>query len=294
MCQGVDTEIYFTAKDPIFQTLKPYSFRFPPSDDLPCENFDREKWPLRVQDARELGPNIDVQGFCLERFPTRMSYGDFAIAEKIENVYAKELESALFEQFQARHVRVVDYLVRRRHRKYPKLEIEDVTEAQPASLAHIDFSHEEAISMIRALYGERAQELLQHRWQLINTWRPLKGPLNDWPLAICDAQSFDAQQDALVADVVYPTWSYENVLVHFNTSQKWYYFPGLEVEETLLFRCTDSERPSAGSCPHASFPNPNCSQDGVPRESIEARAFVFYAPIEEFPKAKGTVYGQKE
>lgn len=154
MCQGVDTEIYFTAKDPIFQTLKPYSFRFPPSDDLPCENFDREKWPLRVQDARELGPNIDVQGFCLERFPTRMSYGDFAIAEKIENVYAKELESALFEQFQARHVRVVDYLVsvcyrektmrlaelfkvRRRHRKYPKLEIEDVTEAQPASLAHI-------------------------------------------------------------------------------------------------------------------------------------------------------------
>lgn len=116
--------------------------------------------------------------------------------------------------------------------------------------------------MLKSLYGDKAKEILQHRWQIIkykqlgsslnlnywqhltsspSTWKPLKGPLFDWPLAVGDAQTFDVAHDYQVSDVVYPGWAYENVLVHARLGQKWYYFHALDESETMIFKCTDSD-----------------------------------------------------
>jgi hypothetical protein len=85
-----------------------------------------------------------------------------------------------------------------------------------------------------------------HHRQVVNTvsfsaWRPLKGPLFDWPLAICDASTFEPHRDGQDSDAVYPEWAYEHVLVHKHENQKWYYFSAMLESETILFKCADSK-----------------------------------------------------
>ncbi|KAI1669668.1 hypothetical protein L13192_07127 [Pyrenophora tritici-repentis] len=297
MANAVDSHISFVARDPSLDTVKPYSFRCSPPDGLSRENFDTGKQPLQIRDARCFAPDIAVNGFCLADIPTAVPYEQFFQTATIESTYVKELQAGLREVFQARHVRVVDYQVRQRHPAFPQ--IDDGTDAsllraQPANLAHIDFTYDEAVNMLKTLYGKAADELLRHRWQLINTWRPLKGPLLDWPLAVCDASSFDSESDGIAADAVYSTWSYENILVHHNPKQRWHYFSRQLPNELLLFKCSGSDPSEVGPCPHASFPINSSEGVIAPRESIEARAFVFDAPIAEFPKQIGRLYGEKD
>jgi len=37
--------------------------------------------------------------------------------------------------------------------------------------------------------SDEAEELLRGRVQIINLWRPIRGPLRDAPLAVCDAST---------------------------------------------------------------------------------------------------------
>jgi hypothetical protein len=37
--------------------------------------------------------------------------------------------------------------------------------------------------------GDEAEMLLKRRFAIVNVWRPIRGPLRDAPLALCDAQS---------------------------------------------------------------------------------------------------------
>ncbi len=74
-----------------------------------------------------------------------------------------------------------------------------------------------------------------------SAWRPLRDAVVDWPLAICDSRTFDPELDSLAADVVYPDSLSEDVLVHHNTEQNWYYYPEQTPDELLLFRGLDSK-----------------------------------------------------
>lgn len=99
-----------------------------------------------------------------------------------------------------------------------------------------------------------AQGNTPHNKLRYSVWRPLKGPLYDWPLAVCDAQTFTRSRDSQSADAVYPESVYENVLVHHHPSQQWYYFPGLLETETMLFKCTDSDTTASGRKSHFLLP----------------------------------------
>ncbi|KAK3328634.1 hypothetical protein B0T19DRAFT_385213 [Cercophora scortea] len=293
--RSITSELGFLARHAMYKTVKPYSLRFTPPESLPRQNLEIEKKEVTIHDARSLNPTLDVHGFTLTRIPTRMRYEDFRDHDKIETVYANELQSHLKNLLQAPHVRVIDYVVRRRHPEFPISTGEDYESQQPAALIHLDFSHDEAIHMLKTLCGDSAYEIMRHRWQLINLWRPLRGPVFDWPLAICDARTFDQDRDAQAADAVYPEWAYENVLVHHHPDQRWYYFHGMEESETMLFKCTDGDKLAVGGCPHGAFPNPwsesATTSSSMPRESVESRAFVMWAPIDEWPTEVGTLYG---
>lgn len=158
----------------------------------------------------------------------------------------------------------------------------------------------------------RISTIGQHLTCVQSTWRPLKGPLFDWPLAVGDAQTFDAAHDYQISDVVYPEWTYENVLVHARPGQKWYYFHALEESETMIFKCADSNVQAlqgkfhthgkiekvvlilhVSACPHGAFCNSAQLASENPRESIESRAFVMWAPLEELPDEVGSVYGER-
>ncbi|KAM0236963.1 hypothetical protein ACHAP5_009203 [Fusarium lateritium] len=240
MTHAVSSELTFLRRDDVYNTVKPYSLRYDPQGEIPRHNLQTEKKQVLIHDARDTNPSLEGNGFMLTSIPSKMDYEDFHDEKLIETIYANELERHLKSQFGATAVKVIDYNVRRRHPKFPVSTGEEYQHQQPANLVHIDFSPAEGVNMLKRLYGHSASKILEHRWLIINAWRPLRGPLFDWPLAICDAFTFEPRRDAQVSDTVYPQWAYENILVHNHEDQKWYYFSAMRETETILFKCADS------------------------------------------------------
>lgn len=75
----------------------------------------------------------------------------------------------------------------------------------------------------------------------ISVWKPLRGPLRDWPLALCDLSSLRAT-DTLEADNVYTNRVVESMQVHYAETQAWYYLQDQQASELLVFQQADSEK----------------------------------------------------
>ena len=74
----------------------------------------------------------------------------------------------------------------------------------------------------------------------IVAWRPLRGPLNDWPLGLCDADPINFTRDTMPADIVYPHRATENLQIIYNKSQRWFHLPEQTESEILIFKSATS------------------------------------------------------
>ncbi len=125
--------------------------------------------------------------------------------------------------------------------------------------------------------GEEAETLLQRRFSIVNLWRPIRGPLRDAPLALCDVESV-APGDLVAADLVYRDRTGENYLMTYRPGHRWFYVPEMRADEVLLLKCYNSaDDGRARFLPHTAFLDPTAPADVLPRESIELRTFVFYS-----------------
>ena len=61
------------------------------------------------------------------------------------------------------------------------------TPRQPVTSVHNDYTVNPGPQRVRDLMGREANQLLRHRFDFVNVWRPIRGPLRDAPLAVCDA-----------------------------------------------------------------------------------------------------------
>ena len=112
--------------------------------------------------------------------------------------------------------------------------------------------------------------------QIINLWRPIKGPLLDSPLAVCDARTVKPG-DLVPSDLVYPHRIGETYSVKYNPEHQWFYVPNMTADEILLLKCFDSKTDGrARFAPHTAFADPTTPSDAPPRESIELRTLVFH------------------
>ena len=89
-----------------------------------------------------------------------------------------------------------------------------------------------------------------------SVWKPLQGPLHDWPLCVCDSSTVDTT-DLVPSDQVFPRHAVENIQVHFNEKQKWHYLSGQTAEELWMFQqspltiTSDGGRLSCGLSPRS-------------------------------------------
>ena len=131
---------------------------------------------------------------------------------------------------------------------------------------------------------------------ILSAWHPLKGPTQDWPLAVCDASTVDFENDAVPGDIVQVDRVTENMQIHYNDDQKWYYLSNQMPSEMLLFKNADSETPRGAHCgellnpslvlmlcsltntgaPHASFDLYTQISPEARRESIEVRILAMW------------------
>jgi hypothetical protein len=204
---------------------------------------------------------------------------DFYDSDEVESVYYPELERLLKRETGAKRVVVFDHIVRnpvlaRRGQRGVRA---------PAMLVHNDYTFKSAPRRVRDLLPGEADRLLESRFAEINVWRPIRGPIESSPLALCDARSLDAA-DIVSIDLVYRDHVGEIFGFLYNPKHRWYYFPNMLPSEVLLLKCYDSEDDGrARFSAHTSFDDPNSPPNATPRESIEARALVFWA--HETPRA---------
>ena len=248
---------------------KPTRYAMEPPTGVPAWNGIDDPHHVRIEDARgrEAEFTLDRNGFALVNAPSQVH--DFYDADEIKAVYYPEIDRLLREKLGAFRVVVFDHNVRTAAR---------AGLAPPSRRVHNDHTVNSAPRRARDHLGAEADDLLQHRFGIVNVWRPIRGPVLDSPLALCDAQSF-SDDDLIPSDLVYPHLRGETSSVEFKPGHRWFYYSEQQPQEALLIRVHDSADDGRARLSfHTSFENPLAPPGAPPRESIEVRALVFFPP----------------
>jgi hypothetical protein len=253
---------------------KPRSLEYPAPPGVPQTTAVYREREVEIRDVRPVAASLSLEheGFQLLDAPTRVT--DFGDEEAIKNQYYAETIELLKDQTGASRVVVFDHTIRRR---IPgAVERAKGVPRQPVPRVHNDYTVKSGPQRVRDLLGDEADELLKKRFAVINTWRPIRGPVLDAPLAVTDASSI-AEGDLVPTDLVYPDRTGEIYYVKFNPDHKWFYAPAMRSEELLLIKCYDSLADGrARFVPHSAFVDPTTPEGAPPRESIELRTLVFF------------------
>lgn len=247
---------------------KPAFYRTDPPPGVPQWNGLDDPRDISIEDGRgrESQFTLDRNGFTLVKAPTAVA--DFYDPDEIKRIYYPEVEQLLREALGASRALVFDHNVRNAAK--PGL-------APPSRQVHNDHTVNSAPRRVRDHLGAEASELLKHRFGIVNVWRPVRGPVLDSPLALCDARTF-TEDDLIASDLVYAHVRGETYRVEYNPAHRWYYFSQMQPDEALLIRIHDSATDGRARLSfHTSFDNP-LTPGAPPRESIEARALVFFPP----------------
>jgi hypothetical protein len=254
---------------------RPRTYTFDPPDGAPRSTVVNEPHEVRIIDVRRVLADLtlDEEGFALVQH--RSAVRDFYDEEEVKRVYYAEAEQLLKDLIGANRVHIFDHTVRRRVAGGEDRRGD--APRQPVPRVHVDHTAKSGPQRVRDLLPDEAERLLRGRVQIINLWRPIRGPLRDAPLAVCDAQT--VKPDQLVpSDLVYPHRVGETYAVTFDAAHRWFYVSEMRADEVLLLKCYDSETDGrARFAPHTAFADPTTPPDAPPRESIELRSLVFHS-----------------
>jgi hypothetical protein len=253
---------------------KPRSLEYDPPPGVPRTTAVYREHTVEIRDVRPVAATLSLEdeGFQLLTAPTSVT--DFDDEETIRTRYYAETISLLEELTGASRVVVFDHTIRRR---IPgAMDRATGIPRQPVPRVHNDYTVKSGPQRVRDLLGDEADALLQKRFSVINVWRPIRGPIQDSPLAVSDARSV-AEHDLVATDLVYPDRTGEIYYVKFNPEHKWFYAPAMRDDEVMLIKCYDSVADGrARFVPHSAFVDPTTPQGSPPRESIELRTLLFY------------------
>ncbi|KAI9656218.1 MAG: hypothetical protein M1821_004881 [Bathelium mastoideum] len=278
MSNIVHSDTHFLKRDTLYSRDKPYSLRFTPPEDFPRANIILEKHDIDVRDIRDDLNSLTFKkdGVAVVPFDSTMSSKDFDDEDAIKDIFLKEVSNLLKQLLKAQHVQIFEHTVRKRHETFPISTGEPYHYNQPTSIAHVDTTVSWALALAQQLNPERAAEILKHRVQCVNFWKPLVGPVKDWPLAMCKPSSVDPEIDFEPCDLVYPDYVVENRQMYYSPPQTWFYLSNQMPEEAWVFLQSDTH-PTVNPVAHTAFPFREIGLDDVlPRESIEVRALVYY------------------
>ncbi|GAA6000152.1 hypothetical protein JCM10207_007880 [Rhodosporidiobolus poonsookiae] len=279
---------------------RPYQLQFPsPGPHLPENNVVPDLRRLPIHDLRPLldtpaRKDISIETTGFDVVPralsgTSMGYEDWDSEEKIREVYYPEVEEMLKKYTSATRVIFFDYTVRKGEKEGE--ETPDTPDnRKPVSRVHVDQTAKSGERRVRRHGAEDAERLLRGRAQLINIWRPLRGPVLDTPLAVADARTLSHENDLVPSRLLYPSEGNgaqpegETLQVKFSERHRWYYLSEMDPQEALLLKCWENLPNGAMGTitPHTAFEDPRYhGKEGVSlRQSIEVRALVFHEPQE--------------
>jgi hypothetical protein len=268
---GVEADLLYLAP----MSERPHTYTYDPPQGVAKTNTVNAAHRVLVHDARPIARDLSLDREGFELLEHRSAMRDFYDEDELRRVYYPESERLVAEATGAARVITFDHTIRRR--QWGAEDRAAGVPRQPATRVHNDYTELSAPQRIRDLMGDEADELLHRRYEFINVWRPIRGPLRDAPLAMCDARSV-SPGDLVASDLIYRDRKGEIYLMNHNPKQRWYYVPAMRADEALLLKCYDSARDGrAVLSPHGAFEDPTTPADALPRESIELRTIAFHA-----------------
>jgi len=252
---------------------RPVAYLYEPPEGVPARSGRNIKHILPVYNGRTVADRLtlDGQGFAFVRHESKVV--NFYDPDEVRRVYYPEVAQLVKDVTGADRVEVFDHNVR--CRPMAKAGLNGARE--PVKFAHNDYTLKSGPQRVRDLLPAEADNLLKHHFAEINVWRPIRGPVEESPLAVCDATSM-TRQDFVATDLKYRDRTGEVYSVVFNPNHRWFYFPRMGRDEALLLKCYDSaDDGRARFTAHTGFDDPTSAADAAPRESIEVRTLVFFA-----------------
>lgn len=230
--------------------------------------------PMTVYNGRRFAQtlSLDNQGLVFVEHRTKMK--DFFDENQVKLIYYPEIEELIRRESGASRVVIFDHALR----SGDEAEREEKLIRNPVLQAHNDYTEWSGPNRLREILPNEADELLKHRFAIIQVWRAIHRPIESNPLALADAKSVEFD-DWMVAERRYPHRVGQTYRLKYNPAHRWIYFPEMRPDEAIVFKVYDSEKDGrARFTAHTSFHDPATRPGALGRQSIEMRAFAFFGP----------------
>lgn len=250
---------------------RPVYYFYEPPAGTPWRNTKGDRRRLAVGDARQLAPapTLDREGFMLARIESAAD--NLYDPNTVRAVYYPEMERLVRDVTGATRALAFDHNVR-----CAPMAARGENGAQgPVRFAHNDYTESSGPQRVRDLLGDEGEAVLRRRCAVINVWKPICSPVQEAPLAVCDARTIGAG-DLIPTDLNYRDRTGEVYSLRFNPEHRWFYFPNMQANEAMLLKCFDSDRSRARFTAHSAFDDPTSPPEARPRESIEVRTLAFF------------------
>ncbi|KAM3440640.1 hypothetical protein MY4824_002088 [Beauveria thailandica] len=299
-----EAKIEYLARDGAHERVKPYYLYMKYDAELAPTNTAADDRLLPIYNARNLDmpprKMFSELGFTQLRLDCTLAAEEHWDAERVKDVLYPKYRSIAQSLFpDAARVEILEHAVRKRHPQWLSdgLERHQLKTNQPSDYVHIGkvtcplsiqfpvLDTETSIWNPDMTASSAAKCSLKQfnidtrnysRFVVINLWKPIKGPVYDFPLSLCDRRTVDYASQTTPMDIVTHNYINENTRVYFDEKHKWYYWYGLEVNEVIAFIQADSAAENRAGVPHTAFRDPRNIGNEQLRESIEARVFIYF------------------
>ena len=225
-----------------------------------------------IRNGRREASDFTLDGNGFRFVPHATKVADFFDEAEIRATYYPEMEALVKAQSGASRVVVFDHTLRtaddeaREARK-----IREVVRR-----VHNDYTEWSGPQRLRDVLPLEADALLVGRFAIVQVWRPIRHPVETFPLAICDAKSL-AGADLVVSERRYPNRIGQTYAITYNPTHRWYWFPHMRPDEALVFKTYESTKEGCARwTAHTAFDDPTTPPGAPPRESIEIRTLAFF------------------
>jgi hypothetical protein len=213
---------------------------------------------------------LDHNGFRFIGHDTAMR--DFFDEAEVRSRYYAEMEALVKAETGASRVVVFDHTLRTADDEMREArKIREVVRR-----VHNDYTEWSGPQRVRDLLPDEAEALLRRRFAIVQVWRPIRHPVESFPLALCDSRSV-SPKDFVISERRYPNRVGQTYAVTYNPEHQWYWFPRMRRDEALIFKVFESLKDGrARWTAHTAFDDPTTPPNARPRESIEIRTLAFF------------------
>ncbi|HTZ34883.1 MAG TPA: CmcJ/NvfI family oxidoreductase, partial [Stellaceae bacterium] len=157
---------------------------------------------------------IDRNGFVFVPHPTKMR--DFYDEDEVRRVYYPEMEALIKRETGARRVVVFDHTLRTQDQAQRETrQIRDVVRR-----VHNDYTESSARKRVRDLMGDEAEALLAGHFAIVQCWRPIRLPVESWPLAIAGSRTL-SEKSMVVTERRYQDRVGQTMAITWDPSHRW-------------------------------------------------------------------------